>query len=141
MCKIRIAVEQDAEALSLLLHQLRHPFSAKEIRDQLEKINAEGALTVLVAEADNEVCGVLALQISLQLHEKAMLARIVDLCVRDTRRGKGVGRKLVAAAEILAREKNCRKLEVTANNFREPAHRFYQQSGMISTHRYFAKPL
>lgn len=46
------------------------------------------------------------------------LLNVHDVAVRDTHRGRGIGRQLLAAAEIAARERGCCKLtlEVLSNN-------------------------
>ena len=141
MYLIRLARPSDAEAIATLLCQLGHPSTPDHVRRQIARVGTNNGMVVLVAEAESRTVGVLALQICLQFHQEPPLARIVDLCVLDTHRGSHAGRSLIERAEEIAREKGCCKLEVTANNVREPAHRFYQLNGLEQTHRYFAKNL
>lgn len=141
MLHIRPARKADAGAIAILLDDLGHPSSADHVRRQLDRIRSDADETVLVAEKASTVAGVLALQIVPQFHQEPPLARIVDLCVLESFRGKGVGRQLVARAEDIARRKHCHKLEVTSNNIRKDAHRFYLKYGLAATHHYFAKQL
>ncbi len=141
MLVVREAKPTDSEAISTLLNQLRHPSSADHIQHQLESTAAKNLIDILVATSDGRVVGMLALQTTPQFHEEPPLARIIDLCVLESHRGREVGRRLVEAAENVARKKGCCKLEVTASNFRKAAHRFYQRNGLKPTHHYFAKEL
>ena len=141
MLVVRMANPADAEAISTLLNQLQHPSSARHIQHQLESAAATNLIDVLVASYDGQVVGILALQTTPQFHEEPPLARIIDLCVLESHRGGQVGRRLIEEAEQIARKKKCCKLEVTASNFREAAHRFYQKNGLQPTHHYFAKDL
>lgn len=138
---IRSARPADADALSTILDQLGHPSSPEHLRRQLNRMRSSDSETVLVADVAGQAVGLLALQIAVQFHQEPPLARIVDLCVLDSHRGLNIGQRLIEHAEVIAREKGCDKLEVTASNFREAAHRFYQRNGLEPTHRYFAKQL
>lgn len=141
MLIVREAKPSDATAISTLLHQLNHPSSVEHIQHQLEGVAETHLIDVLVASSEGQVVGILALQTTPQFHQEPHLARIIDLCVLASHRGRKVGRLLIEAAEKMARNKGCFKLEVTASNFRESAHRFYQRNGLEPTHRYFAKTL
>ncbi len=142
MPKIRPAYQSDAESLSNLLAQLGHPSSVAYISRQIERIKMDDREVVLVAlDEGGTVVGMLALQVADQFHEEPSIARILDLCVLDSQRGKTYGRQLLAEAERIARHHHCCRLEVTANNFRRGAHQFYAMMGMDQTHRYFAKKI
>jgi PhnO protein len=137
---IREAVVSDAQAVSQLLDQLQHPSSPEHIRRQIERIQSGDNERVWVAvDQTSEVVGVLALQITPQFHQESPVARIMDLCVRDTHRHKQFGRQLILAAQTFAETSGCCRIEVTANNFRQGAHQFYTRNGLAQTHRYFCK--
>jgi PhnO protein len=140
--KIRDAVTADAEAISELLAQLQHPSSPEHIRQQIERIQCDDTEMAWVAvDREREVVGLLALQITTQFHQEAPVARILDLCVRDTHRHRQFGRKLLMTAQTFAQKSGCCRIEVTANNFRQGAHQFYTRNGLVQTHRYFCKAL
>jgi ribosomal protein S18 acetylase RimI-like enzyme len=141
MIGIRPARESDAEAIAVLLDQLRHPSTPEHIRRQLKRIGPGANECVLVASSQGAVVGVIVLQISPQFHQEPPLARIIDLCVLAGHHGRYIGRLLFQGAEEIARQKQCFKLEVTASNDRQAAHRFYERNGMKETHRYFGKNL
>ena len=141
MFHIRPARKADAGVIAVLLDQLGHPSSETHVWRQLDRIRSDANEMVLVAENASAVAGVLALQIVPQFHQEPPLARIIDLCVLESFRGLGIGRQLVATAEDIARDRQCHKLEVTSNNIRKDAHRFYLKNGLAATHHYFAKPL
>jgi PhnO protein len=140
MMEVRPAEAKDAEAISCLLGQLGHPSTPRHVQLQLGSIPKNG-MDALVAVHCGKVVGALVLQITTQFHQEGPLARIIDLCVSDVNRGSGAGRRLFSEAERVARAKGCAKLEVTANNIRSSAHRFYGRNGMEQTHLYFAKTL
>jgi ribosomal protein S18 acetylase RimI-like enzyme len=141
MILIRPARETDAEVLSTLLYQLGHPSTPEHIRRQLARFASSDSETVLVADVEGRVAGLLALQITRQFHQAPPLARIIDLCVLNSHRGRHIGQRLIKEAERIALKIGCDKLEVTASNFRKRAHQFYQRNGLEPTHRYFAKRL
>ena len=138
---IRQARETDADAISQLLDQLQHPSTPAYVRRQIQRIRSDDAQTVLVAVSRETVVGVLALQIVPQFHQEPPMARILDLCVRNTHRRMQFGRQLLDAAEKIARQAGCCRMEVTASNFRQGAHQFYARNGLDQTHHYFCKPL
>jgi GNAT superfamily N-acetyltransferase len=138
---IRNANVSDAEAISLLLEQLRHPSSPEYVRRQIDRIETNDAEAVFVAVDNDVVVGVLAIQVAVQFHQEPALARILDLCVLDTHRRMQFGRMLLEAAEGFARTAGCCRMEVTASNFRMEAHQFYARYGLDQTHRYFCKEL
>lgn len=142
MPSIRYAREADAEAISTLLRQLQHPSSPDYLQDRIQQITADESQCVLVAaDAKEKVVGVLSLQMTDQFHEEPPVARILDLCILESQRGKNIGRQLFNRAEEIAKEYGCCRLEVTADNFRLGAHQFYALLSMDQTHRYFAKKI
>jgi GNAT superfamily N-acetyltransferase len=138
---IRHARDIDSDSISQLLSQLQHPSSPAHVCRQIHRIQAMENEAVLVAVSHGSVIGVLALQIAAQFHQEPPVARILDLCVRDTHRRMHFGRQLLDAAEQIARKAGCCRMEVTTSNVREGAHQFYAQNGLDQTHRYFCKSL
>jgi GNAT superfamily N-acetyltransferase len=63
------------------------------------------------------------------LEREGSLGRIVALVVDDSRRGAGIGRGLVAAAETEALRMGCDAMEVTSSRHRTGAHAFYRALG------------
>jgi N-acetylglutamate synthase-like GNAT family acetyltransferase len=139
---IREAGKADAEAISGLLEQLEHPSSPKHVRRQIERIQSDNTEKAWVAvDQTGMVVGLLALQITPQFHDEPQVARVLDLCIRDTHRHQQFGRQLLMTAQAFAQNNGCCRIEVTANNFRQGAHQFYTRNGLVQTHRYFCKAL
>jgi GNAT superfamily N-acetyltransferase len=70
--------------------------------------------------------------------------------VEETRRRRGdvliaevasqvVGSQLLVAAEAIARERGCYRMQLTSRNVREDAHRFYVANGWDQTSQGFKK--
>jgi len=87
----------------------------------------------LVATADGQRVGgavVVHDQPNIDMLEgRADLSLVWDLRVAPAWRGRGVGRRLFAAAELWARERGCRELKVETQNVNVAACRFYASAG------------
>ena len=94
---------------------------------------------VLVAESDGEVIGCLSTSVMHVLHRPAPVGRISMMVVDETHRGRGIGAQMVREAERLLAAKGCRLVEVTSNNRRADAHRFWESNGYEKTSSRFAK--
>lgn len=66
-------------------------------------------------------------------------AGIAMVWVRDDARTQGWGRRLLAAAEDVARERGCERINVSSFTFQAPD--FYAQNGYVETGRTEALPL
>ena len=89
---------------------------------------------LLVAEVDGKVVGLLHLRMEFQLHHCGTVAEIMELIVSDAVRSKGIGAELLGEARALALRNECVQFEVTSNQKRKNAHRFYQREGLEQTH-------
>ncbi|MFC0027943.1 GNAT family N-acetyltransferase [Micromonospora chaiyaphumensis] len=87
-------------------------------------------VSVLIgADVRGELAGVVVLHVSPLLKVTGKWARLVALVVDETYRGKGIGRRLVEAAEGQAEELGCLRREVTSSRKRDDAHRLYRRQG------------
>jgi ribosomal protein S18 acetylase RimI-like enzyme len=73
------------------------------------------------------------------LHRPAPVGRISMMVVDEAHRGRGIGAQMVGEAERLLAEKGCGLVEVTSNNRRADAHRFWESNGYEKTSSRFAK--
>ncbi|MFI5036302.1 MAG: GNAT family N-acetyltransferase [Acidimicrobiales bacterium] len=97
---------------------------------------------VLVAEADGEVIGVVQVMVFPHFqHTGGWCAEVESVHVRADARGRGVGSALLDAAEALARERGCYRIQLTSRNVRVEAHRFYLARGFDQTSQGFKKLL
>lgn len=63
-----------------------------------------------------------------------LVAEIMELIVSREVRSKGIGAALLKAAREQAIQHHCIQFEVTSNQKRKQAHRFYQREGLEQTH-------
>ena len=101
---------------------------------------AEGR-AVLVAELDGAVVGCLTTSVMRVLHRPALVGRISMMVVDEGLRSRGIGARLVRAAEEALAAQGCYMIEVTSHVRRTEAHRFYERLGYAKTSVRLAKEL
>ena len=95
---------------------------------------------VLVGELDGEVVGVCQVLIFRHFqHAGGWCCEIESVHVRADRRSQGIGGALLDAAEVIALERGCYRVQLTSNSVRTDAHRFYSAHGYRATHQGFKK--
>ncbi|MFD6160811.1 GNAT family N-acetyltransferase [Nocardia sp. NPDC060256] len=95
--------------------------------DALAKLIASDSATLLIASSDAAVVGMLTL-ITYAI-PTGVRARIEDVVVDESARGKGVAFELTNAAVELARKAGARTVDLTSRPSRESANRLYQRAG------------
>jgi ribosomal protein S18 acetylase RimI-like enzyme len=139
---IRAATVADAAEIARLLTELGHPTRANDIAGRWASWLAAGnAALVATSGPGPSLCGLATLGCMFVLHRPHPVGRITALVVEPARRGRGLGRALVLAAERQLAERGCGLLEVTSNERLESAHAFYQRLGYRRTSLRFAKEL
>ena len=97
---------------------------------------------VFVADLDGEVVGVCQVIVFRHLqHRGGRCAEIESVHVRSDVRSKGIGAALLRASEKFALTKDCYRIQLTSNNQRADAHRFYVANGYAQSHQGFKKSL
>jgi GNAT superfamily N-acetyltransferase len=71
----------------------------------------------------------------------AMRCILQGVHVAAARRGCGIGRAMIGAAEARAVERGAKTMALTSNKQRHDAHRFYQSLGYLQSHQGFKKRL
>jgi len=138
---VRSARAADAADLAPLLAQLGYPQGAVGLDERIDRMADTGTDAVLVAVVDGRVVGLVSLHVTPFFNEGAGRGRVTSLVVDDRRRGQGIGRRLLDAAEDAARDRGCTAIELTSAAHRLDAHRFYLSAGYeVQPHR-FRKPL
>jgi GNAT superfamily N-acetyltransferase len=95
---------------------------------------------VLVAEMDAEVVGVCQVVVFQHFqHAGGWCCEIESVHVRSDLRSRGIGAQMLLAAEELARDRGCYRIQLTSRNVREDAHRFYLAHGYGQTSQGFKK--
>ena len=97
---------------------------------------------VLVALVNDEVVGLTQVMVFPHFqHTGGWCAELESVHVRSDLRGRGIGAKLLGAAEALARREGCCRVQLTSRKVRRDAHRFYEAQGYTSTSQGFKKLL
>lgn len=126
---LRHATLQDAAEIGRLLTQLGHATTTEQVVERWTAWETDGN-SALVATVDADtLIGLCMLHQMRVLHRPRPLGRITALVVEEDRRGQGIGRMLVSAAEDLFVRAGCGLLEVTSNLKRADAHAFYETLG------------
>jgi GNAT superfamily N-acetyltransferase len=142
---VRAATESDLSRLAELMNLGRVPGRApRETPDDLEPYRRalrdieDGCGGVLVAELDGEVVGVCQLIVFRHLQARGGLcAEIESVHVHPAHRAHGIGTTLMRAAIEQARALGCYRVQLTSNEVRHDAHRFYERLGFTPSHRGF----
>lgn len=97
---------------------------------------------VLVADAEGDVVGVCQVIVFPHFQNTGgWCCELESVHVREDWRGQGVGAQLLAAAETIARERGCYRVQLTSRHVRLDAHRFYESHGFVATSQGFKKTL
>ena len=94
-----------------------------------------------VAEQAGEVVGFVSCHIQYLLHHNGKVAEIQELFVRPEHRNARIGRHLLDAVAALATREGCVTLEVTTNQRRANAIRFYERAAFRRSHYKLVKPI
>jgi GNAT superfamily N-acetyltransferase len=126
---VRRAVDSDAPKIAELLGELGYSTHPSFILERLQLLGARSDDAVYVAEAAEDVVGVVSVHVFPGFHADVWIGRITALVVGAHHRRKGVGKLLLGAAESFAYQHRCGTVEVTSGGTHEPAPQFYESSG------------
>lgn len=135
--RIRSMRAGDAGEIAALCEQLGYPSTPAQVAHRFGLLAERPESAVFVAEdedeaADERIAGFVHVQGRLAV-ESDPRAEIAGLVVDAVRRGEGVGRALMAAAERWAADRGYDEVTLHSNVARERAHRFYQSLGYTIT--------
>lgn len=132
---IRLAVSADQlEIYSLICALEETSFPQEMFAWGFYTMLSSASHLLLVAEEEGQIIGLLHLRMEFQLHHCGTVAEIMELIVSREVRSKGIGAALLKAAREQAIQHHCIQFEVTSNQKRKQAHRFYQREGLEQTH-------
>ena len=137
---LRSAELADAPRLAELIVELGHPIDAGTVAANLEKLAAMDLLPI-VAVDDGDVIALCSLSVMQTVHRPKPVGRVSTMIVHAPYRGQGLGKRLVAEAEARLKAKGCGIVEITSNETRKDAHRFYESLGYERSSARFFKTL
>lgn len=130
---VRLAEARDAGVIAMLCGQLGYPSTTADIERRLAQ--AADGVDSAVLVADSRRAGVIGWVHVRALHllTRDACAELGGLVVDEAWRGRGIGGRLVAAAEDWARQQGLRTLRLRSNVVRDEAHMFYRGRGYASS--------
>lgn len=138
---LRAANHDDAEGVARLLDALGYPCTAADAGERIDAIASDSRQVLLVADGDEGLSALLALDFMYYLPLGRTTCRITALVVAPDHRGRGIGRLLIRETERRAWAAEAARIEVTSAEHREEAHAFYSAMGYRDAARRFVKPL
>ena len=141
IARVTAVTNELVDAFDRLLPQLKLSFPAPA-QEEMEALVSSTSSILLVARYPDEsspIVGILALIV--YRVPTGIRARVEDVVVDETVRGKGIGEALMRRALRMAREAGADGVALTSNPKREAANRLYQRLGFQSwqTNLYFYK--
>jgi len=104
-------------------------------RRAFEAMSAQQGNMMLVAEQTGRVVGCLQLTIIPGLSRHGVIRALIEgVRVAAESRGLRIGERLIGHAIDLARQAGCGLVQLTSDNSRGDAHRFYERLGFVASH-------
>jgi ribosomal protein S18 acetylase RimI-like enzyme len=138
---IRAVEQPDAGSLAELMTQLGYPTRLSEMQMRLEAVAGDARYRTFVAIDGGRVCGMIGTFALCSYEHNDPGGRILALIVDDAARRRGVGRRLVRAAENDFAQRNITRIALDTRFEREEAHRFYTSIGYRRNGFRFVKEL
>ena len=99
------------------------------------EIDADPNNELIVAELDGEVVGTLQLTYTPSISfQGGKRCTVESVRVDEKYRGQGIGHEMMLWAIERAKRKRCISMQLTTNNDRVDAHRFYESLGFSKSH-------
>jgi GNAT superfamily N-acetyltransferase len=145
---LRLATRGDEEAVLGLIEELFEPPGRRPPGYTRERgvagfrtAIADPDADVLLALEGGEVVGLASVYADLLSIRFGRRCWLEDLVVTSSRRGTGIGRRLLERATDWAREHGCTHLELDSAAARAAAHRFYLANGMMQSSLTFSRQI
>lgn len=136
---LRIATDEDVSQLSRLLKIL---FSQEEEFTPNAALQEAGLRAIIadprigeivLAEEDGRIIGMVSLLYTVSTALGAKVALLEDMIVDPSRRGEGIGSKLLDYALRVSRERGCARITLLTDACNADAHRFYERFGFTKS--------
>ncbi|MGW2049311.1 N-acetyltransferase family protein [Streptomyces sp. NPDC001858] len=139
--EIRAAVAEDLPAIVGMLAddplgaQRESPDDLGPYLTALERLTADPNQRLVVAVREGRVVGTLQLTIVPGLSRRGSTRSIIEgVRVHADERGSGLGTRFIEWAIDESRRENCQLVQLTSDNARTDAHRFYERLGFVASH-------
>ncbi|MEW6488523.1 MAG: GNAT family N-acetyltransferase [Thermodesulfobacteriota bacterium] len=136
---LRPARPSDLEALVALLGDLFSleadftPDPERQRRGLMLLLDGSEDRRVFVADAGGRAVGMATVQVLVSTAEGGPVGLVEDVVVAPEHRGRGLGRRLLAALEAWALERGLTRLQLLADRDNAPAFAFYEKAGWEGT--------
>ena len=141
---IRAAVADDVPAIVGMLAddplgaQRESPDDLAPYLSALERLGADPNQRLVVAVREGRVVGTLQLTIIPGLSRRGATRSIVEgVRIHADERGSGLGTELIEWAIEESRDRGCQLVQLTSDQTRTDAHRFYERLGFTASHTGF----
>jgi len=118
-------------ALAPLTSQLGYETTEEQSQERLAFLIGSPDHEVLVCEDDGLIAWA-SLHVTHSLTSEAHV-ELIGLVVAESHRSRGIGAKMMEAAEEWARMRGFQKLRLRTNLLRADAHRFYERIGYVGS--------
>jgi GNAT superfamily N-acetyltransferase len=139
--EIRPATTDDVPAIVAMLAddplgaQRESPDDLTPYRTALERLSSDENQHLVVAVREGRVVGTLQLTIVPGLSRRGATRSIIEgVRIHASERGSGLGTRLIEWAIEESRRQDCRLVQLTSDNTRTDAHRFYERLGFAASH-------
>lgn len=139
--EIRAAVADDIPAIVGMLAddplgaQRESPDDLTPYLTALERLSSDPNQHLVVAVREGRVIGTLQLTVIPGLSRKGSTRSIIEgVRIHADERGSGLGTHLIEWAVAESRRQNCQLVQLTSDNTRTDAHRFYERLGFTASH-------
>ncbi len=140
--QLRKAEIDDKDHVYALICQLvGFDFDRNRFEKTYKKNLSDEKIRYWVIDNGEKVIGFVSLHFQDLLHHEGSVAEIQELCVDEKFTGKGFGKLLADHAISEAKKLNCEIIELSVNNKRVNAHRFYERECWERSHFKFTKKL
>ncbi|MFF3334250.1 GNAT family N-acetyltransferase [Streptomyces sp. NPDC002888] len=139
--EIRAAAADDIPAIVAMLAddplgaQRESPGDLTPYLTALERLRADPNQHLVVAVREGRVVGTLQLTVIPGLSRRGSTRSIIEgVRIHADERGSGLGTRLIEWAVDESRRQNCQLVQLTSDNTRTDAHRFYERLGFTASH-------
>ena len=138
---IRPATADDVAAIVAMLAddplgaQRESPDDLTPYLTALERLASDPNQHLVVAVRDGRVVGTLQLTVIPGLSRRGTVRSIIEgVRIHADERGSGLGTQLIDWAIDESRRQGCQLVQLTSDNTRSDAHRFYERLGFTASH-------